>query len=51
MPPLPGFTSVAWFGLVAPPHTPDAIVEKINKNVVAVLETDEMRKKVPGPRR
>jgi tripartite-type tricarboxylate transporter receptor subunit TctC len=42
---LPGFTSVAWFGLVAPPGTPDAIVEKINKDVVAVLKSDEMRKK------
>ena len=42
---LPGFTSIAWFGLVAPPGTPDAIVEKINKDVVAVLKSDEMRKK------
>jgi tripartite-type tricarboxylate transporter receptor subunit TctC len=42
---LPGFTSVAWFGLVAPPGTPDAIAEKINKDVVAVLKSDEMRKK------
>jgi tripartite-type tricarboxylate transporter receptor subunit TctC len=42
---LPAFTSVAWFGLVAPPGTPDAIVEKINKDVVAVLKSEEMRKK------
>jgi tripartite-type tricarboxylate transporter receptor subunit TctC len=41
----PGFTSVAWFGLVAPPETPDAIVEKISRDVVAVLKTEEMRKK------
>jgi tripartite-type tricarboxylate transporter receptor subunit TctC len=40
---LPGFVSVAWFGLVAPPGTPDDIVEKISKDVVAVLKTDEMR--------
>jgi tripartite-type tricarboxylate transporter receptor subunit TctC len=42
---LPGFVSVAWFGLVAPADTPDAIVAKINKDLVGVLKTDEMRKK------
>jgi len=42
---LPGFVSVAWFGLVAPPDTPDAIVEKINMDVVAVLKTEEVRKR------
>ena len=43
---LPGFTSVAWFGLVAPPGTPDATVEKINKDVVAVLKSDDIRNKI-----
>jgi tripartite-type tricarboxylate transporter receptor subunit TctC len=42
---LPGFTSFAWFGLVAPPGTPDDIVTKINKDVVAVLKTEEVRSK------
>jgi len=42
---LPGFTSVAWFGLVAPPGTPDDIVEKINRDVVAVLKSEDMRSK------
>jgi tripartite-type tricarboxylate transporter receptor subunit TctC len=42
---LPGFVSIAWFGLVAPPDTPDAIVAKISKDVVDLLKTDEMRKK------
>jgi tripartite-type tricarboxylate transporter receptor subunit TctC len=42
---LPGFVSVAWFGLVAPPDTPDDIVEKINKDVVAVLKTEDLRAK------
>jgi tripartite-type tricarboxylate transporter receptor subunit TctC len=42
---LPGFTSIAWFGLVAPPDTPEAIVEKINKDVVAVLKSEDVRKK------
>jgi len=42
---LPGFTSFAWFGLVAPPDTPDEIVAQINKAVVGVLRTDEVRKR------
>ena len=42
---LPGFTSFAWFGLVAPPETPDDIVTKINKDVVEVLKTEDVRRK------
>jgi tripartite-type tricarboxylate transporter receptor subunit TctC len=42
---LPDFVSVAWFGLVAPPGTPDDIVEKLSKDVVAVLKTAEMRER------
>jgi tripartite-type tricarboxylate transporter receptor subunit TctC len=42
---LPGFTSVAWFGLVAPPDTPDAIVDKISRDVVSVLKSEDMRGK------
>lgn len=42
---LPGFTSMAWFGLVAPPDTPADIVAKINKAVVTALESEDVRKK------
>ena len=42
---LPGFTSFAWFGLVAPPDTPDKIVGKINKAVVNALRTADVRSK------
>jgi tripartite-type tricarboxylate transporter receptor subunit TctC len=42
---LPGFTSFAWFGLVAPPETPDDIVTKINNDVVGVLRSEEVRRK------
>ena len=42
---LPGFTSFAWFGLVAPAETPDDIVAKINKDVVAALKTEDVRRK------
>ena len=42
---LPGFTSVAWFGLVAPPGTPDEIAEKISTDVAAVLKSEDIRSK------
>jgi tripartite-type tricarboxylate transporter receptor subunit TctC len=42
---LPGFVSVAWFGLVAPADTPDAVTAKISKDVADVLKTDEVRKR------
>jgi tripartite-type tricarboxylate transporter receptor subunit TctC len=42
---LPGFVSLAWFGLVAPPATPDAIVAQINRDVVEVLRRDDVRQK------
>jgi tripartite-type tricarboxylate transporter receptor subunit TctC len=34
---LPGYSSVGWFGLLAPAHTPKEIVAKLNKAVVAVM--------------
>jgi tripartite-type tricarboxylate transporter receptor subunit TctC len=42
---LPGFVSLAWFGLVAPPATPDAIVAQINRDVVEVLRSEDVRQK------
>ncbi len=38
---LPGFVSTTWFGLVAPPATPSDLVEKINRDVVEVLQSKE----------
>jgi tripartite-type tricarboxylate transporter receptor subunit TctC len=37
---LPGFRSITWFGLVAPPATPAALAAKINHDAVAVLNSD-----------
>jgi tripartite-type tricarboxylate transporter receptor subunit TctC len=43
---VPGFESVGWFGLLAPAHTPAAIVAKLNAEVVALLETVEIRERL-----
>ncbi|CAN5165149.1 tripartite tricarboxylate transporter substrate binding protein [soil metagenome] len=42
---LPDLLASAWFGLVAPPGTPDAIVQKINKDTAAALKLDDVRTK------
>jgi tripartite-type tricarboxylate transporter receptor subunit TctC len=34
---LPGFRSITWFALVAPPNTPAELAERINHDVVDVL--------------
>jgi len=43
---LPGFKSLTWFGMVAPPGTPDALADKINRDVVAVIHSPEVRAKL-----
>ena len=42
---LPNLLASAWFGLVAPPGTPDAIVQKINQDTAAALKLDDVRTK------
>ena len=39
---LPGFKSITWFGLVAPPATPPALAEKINRDAVDILKRKEV---------
>lgn len=40
---VPGYESVGWFGLLAPPHTPPRIVKEINEVIVAAMRTQEFR--------
>jgi tripartite-type tricarboxylate transporter receptor subunit TctC len=43
---LPGFRSITWFGLVAPPNTPPALATRISQDVVAILKGKEMSDKL-----
>lgn len=43
---LPGFESVAWFAIAAPPGTPKAIVDKINTDVNEALKQPQIRDKL-----
>lgn len=45
---LPGFESAAWFAIVAPPKTPQSIVNKINADVNEALRDPEVRKRLEG---
>ena len=39
---LPGFEAVAWYGIVAPPQTPESIVDKVNADVNEALRQPEV---------
>lgn len=45
---LPGFVSVSWSGLVAPPKTPMAIVNKISAAISEALKGQDIGKQVKG---
>src|SRR3984957_10449992 len=40
---VPGYESVGWFGLLAPPNTAPEIVKAINEVIVAAMQTKEFR--------
>jgi tripartite-type tricarboxylate transporter receptor subunit TctC len=42
---LPNLLASAWFGLVAPPGTPDAVIQKINADTAAALKLGDVRTK------
>jgi tripartite-type tricarboxylate transporter receptor subunit TctC len=39
---VPGFRSITWFGLVAPPKTPSALAQRINHDTVEALRSPEV---------
>ena len=43
---LPGFKSLTWFGLVAPPGTPEGLADRLNKDVVAIIKSPEVSEKL-----
>ncbi|WP_132979226.1 MULTISPECIES: tripartite tricarboxylate transporter substrate binding protein [unclassified Pigmentiphaga] len=44
----PDFEVITWFGLVAPARTPDAVVARLNREVLQVLKQPEVREKLSG---
>ncbi len=41
---LPGFVSISWFGMVAPPATPPAITAKLSAAIVEILKQPDLEK-------
>jgi tripartite-type tricarboxylate transporter receptor subunit TctC len=43
---VPGFRSITWFGLVAPPGTPKSLAERINRDTAEVLRSPDIEGKL-----
>ena len=41
---LPGYESTGWWGILAPAGTPAPIVDRLNKEIKAILVSDELKK-------
>ena len=45
---IPGFESNAWFGVLAPKGTPDAVVRRLNEVIVTAVARADVRKLIEG---
>ncbi|MBC8024214.1 MAG: tripartite tricarboxylate transporter substrate binding protein [Burkholderiales bacterium] len=45
---VPGYEVVTWYSFVAPAGTPKAVVDKLNREISAIVETPEMKEKLRG---
>jgi tripartite-type tricarboxylate transporter receptor subunit TctC len=43
---LPGFSSVGWYGILAPARTPAPVVSKLNATFAGVLHSAAMRERL-----
>ena len=40
---VPGYESIGWFGVVAPANTPQAVVDRLNKEITAALNDEKIK--------
>jgi tripartite-type tricarboxylate transporter receptor subunit TctC len=45
---VPGYEAYVWMGLLAPKGTPQLIIDRLNRELVAVLATDEAKRYMDG---
>ena len=43
---LPGFKSITWFGLIAPPGTPAALADQINRDVTQIINERQVSARI-----
>ena len=41
-----GYEAELWFGVIAPAGTPDAIVDRLNKEIVSFIQSDFMKNRL-----
>jgi tripartite-type tricarboxylate transporter receptor subunit TctC len=45
---VPGYEVTTWYSFVAPAGTPKAVIEKLNREISAIVEAPEMKEKLKG---
>jgi tripartite-type tricarboxylate transporter receptor subunit TctC len=45
---VPGYDVVTWYSFVAPAGTPKAVVDRLNREISAIVETPEMKERLRG---
>jgi tripartite-type tricarboxylate transporter receptor subunit TctC len=43
---VPGYEVVTWYSFVAPAGTPQAVVDRLNKEITAIVESPAMKKRL-----
>ena len=43
---VPGYDAASWYALLAPANMPNAVLERLNREVVQILRTDEVRERL-----
>ena len=43
---FPNFEAVAWFGILVPAGTPQPIIDRLNKEIVAILNTPDIKERL-----
>jgi tripartite-type tricarboxylate transporter receptor subunit TctC len=43
---VPGYEAELWFGVIAPPGTPEAIVDRLNAEITRVIKSDFMKQRL-----
>ena len=45
---VPGYEVTTWYSFVAPAGTPRAVIERLNREISAIVETPDMKEKLKG---